>query len=242
LVEALADGHEIALAGALTGLELAVLGAALFELGQLFFELFVAAVELDVALFFDGLALDHDLLFEVRQLFVALFDVDPRDQVGREVDDLFELLGLELFTGLGAHEEIGQPRTRAAEIPDVHDRCRELDVAHAVAPHLGSRDLDAAALADDALEAHALVLAAVALPVLGGTEDLLAEQAVLLGLERAVVDRLGLLHLAVRPHADLVRGGQTDTKLGKVVYIKHLSILFVPCLAATDGAAIVFVI
>src|SRR3712207_8697568 len=36
--------------------------------------------------------------------------------------------------------------------------------------HLGPRDLHAAALADDALVADALVLAAVALPVLGGTD------------------------------------------------------------------------
>jgi hypothetical protein len=98
----------------------------------------------------------------------------------------------------------------------------ELDVAHALAPHLGARDLDAAALADDALEPDALVLAAVALPVLGGTEDLLAEQPILLGLERAVVDGLRLLHLAVGPHADGVRRGQTDAELTEIVHIKHL--------------------
>jgi hypothetical protein len=86
----------------------------------------------------------------------------------------------------------------------VADRGGELDVAHAVAAHLGARDLDAAALAHDALEADTLVLAAVALPVLGRPEDLLAEQAVLLGLERAVVDGLGLLDLAAGPLADLL--------------------------------------
>src|SRR5439155_16843817 len=102
--------------------------------------------------------------------------------------------------------------------PDVHHRRREFDVAHAVAAHFRTRDLDAAALTNDSLEAHALVLAAVALPVLGGTEDLLAEQAVLFRLERAVVDRLGLLYFAVRPHADLVCSGQADAQLGKVVY------------------------
>src|SRR5439155_665521 len=69
LVEAFADGHEIALARALPRLELAVLGATLFELGQLFFELFVPAIELDVALFLDGLTLDQDLLFEVPKIF-----------------------------------------------------------------------------------------------------------------------------------------------------------------------------
>ena len=51
----------------------------------------------------------------------------------------------------------------------------------------------------DAAVADALVLAAVALPVLDRAEDPLAEQAVLLRLERAVVDGLRLGHLAVRP-------------------------------------------
>ena len=76
------------------------------------------------------------------------------------------------------------------------NRCRQLDVTHALTTHLGPRDFNTTALADDALKAHALVLAAVALPVTGWTEDLLAEQAILLRLEGAVVDRLGLLHLA----------------------------------------------
>jgi hypothetical protein len=75
----------------------------------------------------------------------------------------------------------------------------ELDVAHALAADLRAGHLDAAALADDALEAHALVLAAVALPVPGGTEDLLAEEAVTLRLQRAVVDGLRLLDLTVAP-------------------------------------------
>jgi hypothetical protein len=96
----------------------------------------------------------------------------------------------------------------------------QLDVAHAVAADLAPGDLDAAALADDALEAHALVLAAVALPVLGRTEDLLAEQAVLLGTQRPVVDRLGLLDLAVGPAPDGVPGGQADTQLIKGVHVE----------------------
>src|SRR3546814_8449580 len=86
--------------------------------------------------------------------------VDPGHEVGGEVDDLLELLGLQLLTGLGAHEQVGEPRTGAAEVPDVHDRGSQLDVAHALAPDLRAGDLDAAALADDALEAHPLVLSA----------------------------------------------------------------------------------
>ena len=84
----------------------------------------------------------------------------------------------------------------------MHDGSGEFDMTHALATHLGAGHLNAAALADDALKTNALVLAAVALPVLLRTEDLLAEESVLLGLEGAVVDGLGLLHLAVGPCAD----------------------------------------
>src|SRR5262249_27235018 len=62
----------------------------------------------------------------------------------------------------------------------------------------------------DATVPHALVLAAVALVVLRRSEDLGAEEAVTLGLERAVVDGLRLLHLAVRPRPDLLRRRQRD--------------------------------
>src|SRR5205807_4060663 len=86
----------------------------------------------------------------------------------------------------------------------------QLDVAHALAPHPGPGHLDAALVADDAGELHALVLAAGALVVLGRPEDARAEQAVALGLERPVVDGLRLLHLAVRPVADLLGCRELD--------------------------------
>src|SRR5918995_7241512 len=75
----------------------------------------------------------------------------------------------------------------------------ELDVPHALAAHLRQGHLDAAPVADHAAIADALVLPAMALPVLDRTEDALAEQAVLLGLEGAVVDGFGLEHLAPGP-------------------------------------------
>ena len=65
-------------------------------------------------------------------------------------------------------------------------------------------DLHAAAVADLALVADLLVLAAVTLPVLGGAKDLFTEQAVLLRLQCAVVDGLRALDLAVGPGADLL--------------------------------------
>src|SRR5207244_1726047 len=48
-------------------------------------------------------------------------------------------------------------------------------------------------------------------------EDLLAEQPVLLGAVRAVVDRLRLLDLAVRPRSDVLRAGQGDADRAEVV-------------------------
>jgi hypothetical protein len=90
-------------------------------------------------------------------------------------------------------------------------------VAHPVAADLAAGDLHAAALADDSLEADALVLAAVALPVPRRTEDPLAEQAVLLRLQRPVVDGFRLLDLAVRPRPDRIRGRQPDPDLVEVI-------------------------
>src|SRR5438309_1256336 len=81
--------------------------------------------------------------------------------------------------------------------------------------NLRLNDLDAALLAHDPAVLHALVLAAVALVVLHWSEDLRAEEPVALRLEGSVVDGLGLLHLAVRPLADLLRRGERDSDGGK---------------------------
>ena len=100
----------------------------------------------------------------------------------------------------------------------------EMDVSHALAPHLCARDFHAAAVADDAAMSYLLVLAAVALPVLCGTEDALAEQPVLFGTQRAVVDGLRLDDLAVRPKANLLRRSERDSYCVKVVAaLTHLA-------------------
>src|SRR6187200_918833 len=145
--------------------------------------------------------------------------VDGGDHVRGEVDDLLQVLRRDV-------EQVAKARRDALEVPDVGHRGGELDVAHPLTPNLGSGHFDAAALTDDALEADPLVLAAVALPVPGGTEDLLAEQTVTLRLERAVVDRLRLLDLTVRPRADLVCCGQSDADLIEEVHVEHVLYLF----------------
>src|SRR5262252_1415862 len=108
-------------------------------------------------------------------------------------------------------------------------------MAHALAAHLLPRHLHAAALADDALVADALVLTAVALPVLGRTEDALAEQAVTLGLERPVVDRLRLRDLARRPVADLLRRRETNADRVELVDIDQVLSRLLSSLALVVG-------
>ena len=90
------------------------------------------------------------------------------------------------------------------------DRTRQLDVAHALATHLGQRDLDAALLAHHAAMLEALVLTAQAFVVADGAEDLGAKQSLALRLERAVVDRLRLFDFAIRPGADHLGRRQSD--------------------------------
>src|SRR6185436_18315313 len=141
------------------------------------------------------------LVLERLERSLARVLVDVRDDVEGEVEDALEVPRADV-------EEDAEAARRALEVPDVADRARQLDVAHPLATDLAARDLDAALVADDALVANPLVLPAVALPVLGRTEDALVEQTVLLWLEGPVVDRLGLRDLTLRPFPDLVRAGE----------------------------------
>ncbi len=120
------------------------------------------------------------------------------DDVRGEIDHLLELSRRHV-------EQDADARGHALEIPNVRDRRRQLDVAHPLAAHFRARDLDAAAVADHALEANALILAAMAFPVFGRAEDLFAEEPVAFGFERPVVDGLRLLDFTERPRADLFR-------------------------------------
>src|SRR5207245_10077808 len=113
--------------------------------------------------------LDRDLRLHRRQVAVASLGVDVRDHVRGEVDDLLQVLRREV-------EQVAEPARHALEVPDVGDRRGQPDVPHPLTAHLGPGDLDAAPLADDALEPDPLVLAAVALPVPSRTEDLFAEE------------------------------------------------------------------
>lgn len=176
------------------------------ELAEVAFELLLPGLDVGVTALLDVLPLDGDLRLQRGQVTLTHLGVDMRDHVGREVDDLLQVLR-------GQVEQVAEARRDALEVPDVRDRGGQLDVAHPLTTHLGASDLDAAALTDDALEPDSLVLTAVALPVAGRAEDLLAEEPVLFRLEGSVVDGLGLLDLAVRPLTDVVGGRKTDPEL-----------------------------
>src|SRR5206468_4810646 len=169
-----------------------------------------------VAVQVDALALASDLVLEVREVLLPLLAVDGGHDRGCEVQDLLELTRRDV-------EEVADPARNALEEPDVRDRSGEVDVTHALTAHLLAGHLDAAALADDALVTDALVLAAVALPVLGRTEDALAEEPVALGLERAVVDGLGLRYLAGGPVANLLGRRETDSDRVELVDVDQSS-------------------
>ncbi len=166
------------------------LGALGLQLGEVGFQLLLPGLDVGVLLVLEVLLLDGDPGFEGGQVAVARVRVHICDHVGGEVDDLLKVLRRQV-------EQVAEPARDTLEVPDVGDRRGQLDVAHPFPTHLGAGDLDTAALADDALETNALVLTAVAFPVPGRTEDLLAEEPVLLRLEGTVVDRFRLLDLAV---------------------------------------------
>src|SRR4029079_2664582 len=163
----------------------------------------------------DLLRLGLDLVLEVVQVLRARLDVDRGHDRGREGQHLLEL-------ARGDVEQVADPAGNALEEPDVADRSGKVDVTHALAAHLLARHLDAAALADDPLVADALVLAAVALPVLGRTEDALAEQAVALRLQGAVVDGLRLGDLARGPVPDLLAGSKPDSNRVEIVDVDQV--------------------
>ena len=102
-------------------------------------------------------------------------------------------------------EQQPQPAGHALDIPDVGNRARQLDMAHALAADAAVRHLDAAFITDDALVANALILAAGALPVPLGAENALTEQTVPLRTQRAIVDRFRFGDFTVRPVQNLLR-------------------------------------
>ena len=110
-----------------------------------------------------------------------------------------------------------------AGVPDVRHRRGQGDVAHAFPADRGPRDLHAAFLAGDALEADVLVLAAIALPVLGGPKDGFIEQAILLRPQAPVVDGFRLQDFAVGPAQDRLGRSKAYAQRSKALRFHALS-------------------
>ena len=189
-------------------------GAFGLKRGEVFLQFGHPLVDRVIAALRDRLLLALQPRLQGGKIPVPGFLIHRSDHVGREVDDLLEVLRRQV-------EQVAQAAGHTLEVPDVGDRGGQTNVAHALAAHLGPRHLHATAFTNDALEAHTLVLAAVALPVPGGAEDLFAEQAVFLRLERAVVDGLGLLDFSERPILDVVGGSQADAEFVEEVDVQH---------------------
>ncbi len=200
------------------------LQALFFQAGKLSLAACLESFEVGIALGLDGgehvcpllLATGGCLLHLLAQVLEsALLGglVHLRDDVLGEVEHALQVAGRDV-------QQQAETAGRALHEPDVRHGRGKLDVAHALAAHLAARDFDAALVADDALVADALVLTAVALEVLLRSEDLLAEEAVFFGLERAVVDCFRLCHLSIRPGPYLLWRCQRDTDGVEVVDLK----------------------
>ena len=98
------------------------------------------------------------------------------DHEGLEIEDPLDL-------AQGHVEQEPHSRGQGLQVPDVGDRARELDVAHAFPAHLGDRHLHSALLADHSAMLETLVLPAQALVVLVRSEDLRAEEPSRSGLK-----------------------------------------------------------
>ena len=150
-----------------------------------------------------------------RQILVTSLLVNLSDHVRSEVNDLLQVLRSQI-------QQVTQAGRNTLEVPNVGHGSSQLNVAHALTTYLRAGHLNATALTHNALEAHALVLTAVALPVLGGAEDTLVEEAVLLGLQGTVVDGLGLLNLTKGPTTDVVGGGEANSHQTKRRFVGHI--------------------
>ncbi len=77
-------------------------------------------------------------------------------------------------------------------------------MSHTLAANLRARNFNPTLVAHCASVPDALVLAAVALPVLAGTENPLAKEATVLRLQGAIVDRFWLGNLTIRPATNIL--------------------------------------
>ena len=143
------------------------------DLGKQFLDILRAHAGIEIVLIFLAhiaiILIAQDLLFHERRIARIHHDI------GSKVQNL-----LQKARGNVQHQTDAGGDT--LEIPNVRHGSGKLDVSHALTAHLCARDFHAAAFADLAFIADALIAAAVAFPVLRRPEDLFTEKTVTLGL------------------------------------------------------------
>ena len=94
-------------------------------------------------------------------------------------------------------------------------------MTHTFAANFTAGDFHAATLADNAFVLNLFVPTTRTFVVFHRPKRFLAEQAIALGLEGAVVDGFRLLDFAMRPRADVFRGGHPDTYFIEQIAVSH---------------------
>ena len=96
-------------------------------------------------------------------------------------------------------EQQSNPAGYAPGKPDMTQRACQLNMPHPLPANLGACYLNAAFITDYPLKPYPLIFAAGTFEVLGRAKDSLAEEAVPLRFQRAVVDCLRLGYLTIGP-------------------------------------------
>ena len=156
---------------------------------------------------------------EVHLVQTELFGYLVRTQQARVHYDVFLIVdnGFQL---LGRNTEQGADFVGSAlEVPDMGHRNGKGDMTHPFAAYLLLRHFHTAAVANDTAVADALVLAAIALVIFGGTEDFLAEQTFTLRLVGSVVHRFRLENLAAGTLGDVFRRSERNGNAGEIALL-----------------------
>ena len=95
-------------------------------------------------------------------------------------------------------------------------------MSHSFTTHFSLGNFNAAAVADNALITDFFILSAMALPVLGRSENTLAEKTVPFRLEGSVIYCFGLLDLTVRPFTDFFGRCKSDLYCFEVIKFQQI--------------------
>ena len=154
--------------------------------------------------------LREEIKLAQRSISILLHHTRLNHHITFVIDDRVKFLG-------GNAQEVTYLVGQGTEIPYMCHGHNQLDMTTALATNFLLGHFHSTAVTDDTLIADALVLSAMALVVLGGTENALAEETVALGLVGTVVDGFGLGNLTPRIFQNLLGRGKTDGNLREIV-------------------------